>query len=107
MKESTATIETADGLDLYLRRWETEGVAHQWTFVLVHGLGEHGGRYQHFAEWFTLRGATVYAMDQRGHGRSGSPEDLAKFSLRAFTPGVSHHQHLEMLLDCRDGLRAL
>jgi alpha-beta hydrolase superfamily lysophospholipase len=71
VKESTATLKTADGLDLYLRRWETEGVAHQWTFVLVHGLGEHGGRYQHLAEWFTPHGAIVYAMDQRGHGRSG------------------------------------
>jgi len=71
VKESTATLKTADGLDLYLRRWETEGVSHQWSFVLVHGLGEHGGRYQHLAEWFTPRGAVVYAMDLRGHGRSG------------------------------------
>jgi alpha-beta hydrolase superfamily lysophospholipase len=71
VKESTATLKTADGLDLYLRRWETEGVPHRWTFVIVHGLGEHGGRYQHLAEWFTPRGATVYAMDHRGHGRSG------------------------------------
>ena len=71
MKESAATLKTADGLDLYVRRWETEGVAHQWTFVVLHGLGEHSGRYQHFAEWFAPRGATVYAMDHRGHGRSG------------------------------------
>jgi alpha-beta hydrolase superfamily lysophospholipase len=71
VKESTATLKTADGLDLYLRHWETEGVPRQWTFVLVHGLGEHSGRYKHFAEWFTPRGATVYAMDLRGHGRSG------------------------------------
>ncbi|HEV2014373.1 MAG TPA: alpha/beta hydrolase [Candidatus Dormibacteraeota bacterium] len=71
MKESTATLKTADGLDLYLRHWEAEGTPHQWTFVVVHGLGEHGGRYQHFAEWFTPLGATVYAMDHRGHGRSG------------------------------------
>jgi alpha-beta hydrolase superfamily lysophospholipase len=71
VNESTATLKTADGLDLYLRRWETEGVPRQWTFVLVHGLGEHSGRYQHLAQWFTPRGATVYAMDLRGHGRSG------------------------------------
>jgi alpha-beta hydrolase superfamily lysophospholipase len=71
VKESPATLKTADGLDLYLRRWETEGVPHRWTFVVVHGLGEHGGRYQHLAEWFSLRGAVVYAMDHRGHGRSG------------------------------------
>ena len=71
MKATTATLKTADGLDLYLRRWQAEDVPHQWTFVVVHGLGEHGGRYQHLAEWFTPLGATVYAMDQRGHGRSG------------------------------------
>ncbi|HEX9094817.1 MAG TPA: alpha/beta hydrolase [Candidatus Dormibacteraeota bacterium] len=71
MKESPATLKTADGLDLFLRRWETEGVPRQWTFVLVHGLGEHSGRYQHLAEWFTPRGAIVYATDLRGHGRSG------------------------------------
>jgi len=71
VKESTATLKTADGLDLYVRRWETEEVPHQWTFVVVHGLGEHGGRYEYLAEWFTPRGAIVYAMDQRGHGRSG------------------------------------
>jgi alpha-beta hydrolase superfamily lysophospholipase len=71
VKASDATIKTADGLDLYVRRWAAEGVPHQWTFVVVHGHGEHGGRYQHLAEWFTPLGATVYAMDLRGHGRSG------------------------------------
>ena len=71
MKATDATLKTADGLDLYVRRWQAEGVPHQWTFVVVHGHGEHGGRYQHLAEWFTPLGATVYAMDLRGHGRSG------------------------------------
>jgi alpha-beta hydrolase superfamily lysophospholipase len=82
VKESAATLETADGLNLSLRHWETEGVPHQWTFVLVHGLGEHSGRYQHLAEWFTPRGATVYAMDLRGHGRSGGQRGHAP-SLKA------------------------
>jgi len=77
VKESAATLKTSDGLDLFVRRWETEGVPHQWTFVIVHGLGEHGGRYQHLAAWFTPRGATVYAMDHRGHGRSGGPRGHA------------------------------
>lgn len=77
MNASDATLKTADGLDLYVRRWQAEGVPHQWTFVVVHGLGEHGGRYEHLAEWFTPLGATVYAMDQRGHGRSGGPRGHA------------------------------
>jgi alpha-beta hydrolase superfamily lysophospholipase len=71
VKGSTATLKTADGLDLFVRRWQGEDVPHHWTFVVVHGLGEHGGRYQHLAEWFTPLGATVYAVDHRGHGRSG------------------------------------
>ena len=70
MTESTVRLKTADGLDLFVRHWG-DGVPHVRTFVLVHGLGEHSGRYQHFAEWFTARGAEVYAVDQRGHGRSG------------------------------------
>ena len=77
MNASDATLKTADGLDLFLRRWQAEGVPHQWTFVVVHGHGEHGGRYQHLAEWFTPLGATVYAMDLRGHGRSGGPRGHA------------------------------
>ncbi len=71
MNESTATLESTDGLDLFVRRWHTDGVAHQWTIVIVHGIGDHGGRFRHFAEWFTPLGGTVYAVDYRGHGRSG------------------------------------
>jgi len=71
VSESTTTLKTTDGLDLFVRRWQADAVPHQWTFVIVHGLGEHGGRYQHLAEWFAPLGATVYAMDLRGHGRSG------------------------------------
>ncbi|MDQ6713314.1 MAG: lysophospholipase [Candidatus Dormibacteraeota bacterium] len=77
MNESTATLKTVDGLDLYLRRWQAEDVTHQWTFVVVHGLGEYGGRYRHLADWFTPLGATVYAMDLRGHGLSGGPRGHA------------------------------
>lgn len=82
MNESTFTLKTADGLDLYVRRWQSEGIVHRWTIVIVHGLGEHGGRYRHLAEWFAPKGATVYAMDLRGHGRSGGRRGDAP-SLRA------------------------
>ncbi len=77
MNETSATLKTADGLDLYVRRWQAEDVPHRWTFVVAHGLGEHGGRYRHLAEWFTPLGATVYAMDHRGHGLSGGPRGHA------------------------------
>lgn len=46
----------------------------EWTgprvLAVFHGLGEHGGRYLHFAHY--MKGAidAVYCMDHRGHGRS-------------------------------------
>lgn len=77
MNDSTLSLTTADGLELHLRRWQNPSAPRVWTFVLVHGLGEHSGRYLRFAEWFTEQGATVYAMDLRGHGRSGGPRGHA------------------------------
>lgn len=38
---------------------------------LQHGIGEHAGRYVHVAAAFNAAGFTVYAMDGRGHGRTG------------------------------------
>jgi alpha-beta hydrolase superfamily lysophospholipase len=90
VNESTSTLKTSDGLELSLRRWHEEGVSHRWTFVVVHGHGEHGGRYRGLAEYFTPLGATVYAMDHRGHGRSGGQ--------RGHTPS------LERLLDDIDAV---
>lgn len=40
------------------------------VIALVHGMGEHSGRYRKFAEFFTERGFAVMAFDQRGHGKS-------------------------------------
>jgi alpha-beta hydrolase superfamily lysophospholipase len=39
--------------------------------VLAHGLGEHARRYDHVAQRFGDAGLVTYALDHRGHGRSG------------------------------------
>lgn len=39
--------------------------------VLAHGMGEHSGRYDHVARYLASRGVPVWALDHRGHGRSG------------------------------------
>jgi alpha-beta hydrolase superfamily lysophospholipase len=39
--------------------------------VLVHGYGEHIGRYEHVAATLVERGAAVYGPDHLGHGESG------------------------------------
>jgi len=61
-------IETRDGLILRGREWPRESA--RGTIVLVHGLGEHVGRYAHVAAFFNDRGWRVVGYDHRGHGRS-------------------------------------
>ncbi|MFO1227506.1 lysophospholipase [Roseateles sp.] len=59
---------THDGLRLYVRDWVAP--IPRGRVMLVHGLGEHVGRYAHVAAVLNALGWTVRAYDQRGHGRS-------------------------------------
>ncbi len=58
------------GVGLHLRDWTPAGHDGRCGVMIVHGLGEHGGRYAEVAHWFTARGWRVRAHDHRGHGRS-------------------------------------
>ncbi len=59
-----------DGLSLYFQGWqpneEIKGV-----ICLVHGLGEHSGRYEHWAALLSSAGYALLTYDLRGHGKSG------------------------------------
>lgn len=59
-----------DGLRLYFQGWQSE---HELKGVisLVHGLGEHSGRYSTWAGLLNQAGYTVLSYDLRGHGKSG------------------------------------
>ena len=61
-------VKTSDGLALKVKRWgDSEGKA----LIIIHGIGEHGGRYPHVAKHFIQKGYDVFTYDQRGHGVSG------------------------------------
>ena len=62
------TIRTRDGLALVRRDWPSADA--RGTIVIVHGLGEHIGRYAHVAARLNARGWSVVGYDQRGHGAS-------------------------------------
>lgn len=48
---------------------------------MIHGYGEHGGRYEIFARRFVPLGYGVYACDLRGHGKSdGKRGHIDRFS---------------------------
>jgi alpha-beta hydrolase superfamily lysophospholipase len=49
----------------------TPDTAPRAVVVLAHGFGEHARRYDHVAQRFGEAGLVTYALDHRGHGRSG------------------------------------
>ncbi len=52
------------------------------TVVLVHGLGDHSGRYWELGETLADRGHSLVSYDQRGHGQSGGRRgDTRSFGL--------------------------
>ena len=73
--ESTlSTFVASDGDNLAVQDWP---IAHGQTLrgvvILVHGLGEHVGRYDHVARRLNDWGFAVRGFDQYGHGESGGP----------------------------------
>jgi acylglycerol lipase len=64
------TFPGAAGVSIYRRAWLPEGRA-RGVMVLVHGMSEHSGRYDHVGRFLASRGLAVHALDHRGHGRSG------------------------------------
>jgi alpha-beta hydrolase superfamily lysophospholipase len=72
-------IAAADGAKLYARR--REAPASQAEIIIVHGFGEHSGRYSALSEHLLGRGFSVTAYDHRGHGQSaGLPGHIERFS---------------------------
>lgn len=53
---------------VFTRAWTLDGA--RGAVVLVHGYGEHLGRYDHVAAALTAAGWQVHALDHAGHGRS-------------------------------------
>ncbi len=66
--KSEGELAGMDGLKLKTYAWEPPDS--KAVFLLVHGFGEHAGRYGFFYDYFLPRGFAVYTMDNRGHGES-------------------------------------
>ena len=79
---SLSPLAAADGQALMLHDWKAPAGAPRAQVLLVHGLGEHAGRYAPLAAELHGWGFAVRAYDQRGHGlsggaRGGLPHDTA------------------------------
>jgi alpha-beta hydrolase superfamily lysophospholipase len=56
----------------------TPDISPRAVVVLSHGLGEYARRYDHVAQRFGEAGLVTYALDHRGHGRSGGKRMLVR-----------------------------
>ena len=72
MKHSEFEFKTFDGLSLFAQRWQPKNKT-KAVVCLVHGMGEHSGRYTHVAAQITEKGYSLISFDLRGHGQSEGP----------------------------------
>jgi alpha-beta hydrolase superfamily lysophospholipase len=72
------TVSAADGLRLYIRRHAGEHA--RGEVIIVHGFGEHSGRYGALTDHLVRNRYSVTAYDHRGHGLSdGLPGHVDQF----------------------------
>lgn len=62
-------IHAYDGTELYVQ-WDIPD-SPKAVVVILHGLGEHSGRYDYVTEQLTNSDVAVFRFDNRGHGKSG------------------------------------
>ncbi|TDQ19712.1 alpha-beta hydrolase superfamily lysophospholipase [Algoriphagus boseongensis] len=77
MNHFETSYSTHDGKKLYLQAWMPENP--KASLLLVHGLGEHSGRYAHLVEKLVDAGVAVFTFDGRGHGKSAEGKISAYF----------------------------
>jgi len=68
MTSTTDSATTRDGIRLLTRHWTA--TAPRAGVLLVHGLGEHSGRWEHVGEQLAAAGLEAFGWDHRGFGAS-------------------------------------
>jgi alpha-beta hydrolase superfamily lysophospholipase len=72
-------MESSPGNSIYIHDWTVEqpkAIVH-----IIHGMSEHGARYEHFANALNKANYSAYASDLRGHGKTaGGIENIGFFA---------------------------
>ena len=77
MTRTERAFDGVGGVRIVYDVWRPD-TAPRAVVVLSHGLGEYARRYDHVAQRFGEAGLVTYALDHRGHGRSGGKRMLAR-----------------------------
>lgn len=72
MKAERGFFKTEDGLRLYYRFYKNENA--KQTLIILHGHGEHSGRYEKFSRYLAGEGVSIAVYDARGAGQSEGRE---------------------------------
>lgn len=79
MPYSTFCLSASDSFQLHIHRWSTANPPRA-VIMLAHGLAEHAARYARLGEALAARGYELYALDQRGHGKTAQHGILGHFA---------------------------
>ena len=89
-------VKTKDGLTLKVTKWNDVDEGGKGTLIIIHGIGEHQGRYSHVVKHFIDHDYVVYTYDQRGHGKSDGK--------LGHTPDISFNlDDLQRIIDSSEG----
>ena len=86
-------LRTSDGVELHWREWPATRPLRA-AVVILHGVGEHGGRYEALAAGLGSNGIACFVFDHRGHGCSTGPRghvdrwDRYELDVSEFLDGV-------------------
>src|ERR1700693_2167274 len=94
---SERSFDGAAGVRIVYDAWAPQGTA-RGVVVLCHGYAEHARRYDHVAQRFGDSGLITYALDHRGHGRSGGKRvylrDISEYTAEFHTlVGIAAADH--------------
>ncbi len=67
-KHETGSFTGKGGIEIFFQKWIAEKA--KAAIILVHGVGEHSGRYENLLKSLADKKISVFAIDHRGHGKS-------------------------------------
>ncbi|NFI05696.1 alpha/beta hydrolase [Clostridium botulinum] len=94
IKELNFEMKREDGVNVFVRKFLKENTSLKGAVIVCHGLGEHAGRYKQFNEVLAENGFTVYAHDQRGHGKTAVRDDVVHLESGGFNKTVDDMEAL-------------
>ena len=68
LNHTSYSISASDGIKLFIRDYSLQNS--NKVILLIHGLGEHSGRYLNLIQDFNDKNISVFTIDIRGHGKS-------------------------------------